>query len=83
MASLASDLGIVCPSLTIGKSKYPVLLKYAMDRITPSTIIGAFVKAGIVPLDRGAIDESQLIPAMFPAVQNINGTVYLQDDYQK
>jgi len=54
-----------------------------MDRITPSTIIGAFVKAGIVPLDRGAIDESQLIPAMFPAVQNINGTVYLQDDYQK
>ncbi|XP_052260545.1 uncharacterized protein LOC127864686 isoform X1 [Dreissena polymorpha] len=44
MASLASDLGIVCPSLTIGKSKYPVLLKYAMDRITPSTIIGAFSK---------------------------------------
>ncbi|XP_052284973.1 uncharacterized protein LOC127881261 [Dreissena polymorpha] len=72
MASLASDLGIVCPSFTIGKSKYPVLLKYAMDRITPSTIIGAFVKAGIVPLDRGAIDKSQLIPAMFPAVQNIN-----------
>ncbi|KAH3843761.1 hypothetical protein DPMN_117292 [Dreissena polymorpha] len=45
---------------------------HAMDRITSSTIEGAFAKADINPLDRRAIDESHLIPAMLPAVQNIN-----------
>ncbi|XP_060577849.1 uncharacterized protein LOC132734964, partial [Ruditapes philippinarum] len=69
-SSIASRLGFVSQRLTIGKSKFPVVLKYSVDQTTPASIQNAFRETGIQPFNPDAIDKSQLVPSSFDVTQS-------------
>ena len=58
VSRLASSVDYARPGSSIGKSRLPVLLSYAIDQTTPSTVKEAFRLAGIIPVNRDAIDSS-------------------------
>ncbi|XP_053381705.1 uncharacterized protein LOC123536821 [Mercenaria mercenaria] len=63
--TLASSVGFARPGCTIGKSRLPVLLSYAIDSTPPTTVKEAFRLAGIMPVNPEIIDVNQLIPPTF------------------
>jgi hypothetical protein len=66
VSRLASSVSFSRPGCSIGKSRLPVLLSYAIDQTAPSTVKDAFRLAGIMPVNPDAIDTSQLVPPSFP-----------------
>ena len=46
----------------LNKAKFPVVLSYAVDQsVTLYRVKSAFRKSGLFPIDRYAIDETQLV----------------------
>ena len=45
----------------ISKSKVPILVRFALNSIKPSTVQQAFADTGVFPLNRSAIDNSLLV----------------------
>ena len=74
ITSVATNLGFVNKSLVIGKSKMPIVLNHAIDQTTAFSVKEAFRKAGIHPVDRSAISQSQLIPASFSKNESVTST---------
>jgi len=57
----------------VTKSMFPVLLKHGMDQASPSSIQHAFEATGLHPVNRAAINQSQLIKPMFGQARDGNG----------
>ncbi|XP_060575063.1 uncharacterized protein LOC132732603 [Ruditapes philippinarum] len=72
-SNLATHLGFANPSLSIGRSRFPVVLRHAIEQTTPSSVRQAFVATGIVPYNPQAIDKSQLVPATFTKTNEQTG----------
>ncbi|XP_053383335.1 uncharacterized protein LOC128549782 [Mercenaria mercenaria] len=64
-ATIAERCGFVNNSFNISKARFPLILNYAIDQTTPSSVKEAFRATGICPLDGSAIDKSQIVPATF------------------
>ncbi|XP_060573879.1 ensconsin-like [Ruditapes philippinarum] len=51
--------------MVIGKARFPLVLKHALDKATPASISDAFAVTGICPFNPDAVDKSQLVAASF------------------
>jgi hypothetical protein len=65
VTTLAERCGFLNNNFSISKARFPLLLNYAIDQTTPSSVKEAFSATGICPLNQHAIDKSQLVPASF------------------
>ncbi|XP_053382064.1 uncharacterized protein LOC123532137 [Mercenaria mercenaria] len=64
-AEMTVKLGFGGAGVTIGKAKFPIVMKHAIDSATPVSIQDAFAVTGICPYNPSAIDTSQLVEASF------------------
>ncbi|WAR28587.1 hypothetical protein MAR_014291 [Mya arenaria] len=64
-ATVCSHIGYSCSGVTFGKSKFPAVLRDAIDQAIPASVQRAFEVTGLCPVNREAIDKSQLIEPMF------------------
>ncbi|XP_053380028.1 uncharacterized protein LOC128548692 [Mercenaria mercenaria] len=62
---VAAGLGYLNTAVSVGKAKFPVVLKHAMDKIAPATIVNGFAKTGICPFSPSVIDTSQIVEPTF------------------
>ncbi|XP_053393873.1 uncharacterized protein LOC123537512 isoform X2 [Mercenaria mercenaria] len=62
---VAAGLGYINTAVSVGKAKFPVVLKHAMDKIAPATIVNGFAKTGICPFSPSVIDTSQIVEPTF------------------
>ncbi|XP_060602883.1 uncharacterized protein LOC132755959 [Ruditapes philippinarum] len=60
-----SSLGYLKTAVSVGRAKFPVLLKHAMDKIAPATIADGFTKTGICPFNPSIIDQTQIVKPTF------------------
>ena len=72
-SAMSNKLGFASKNLVIGKAKFPIVLNYAIDRTAPSSVKEAFKCAGIFPVNKDAIDPSQIVPALFERKQGPDG----------
>ncbi|XP_045202477.2 uncharacterized protein LOC123555954 [Mercenaria mercenaria] len=62
---VAAGLGYLNTAISVGKAKFPVVLKHATDKIAPATIVNGFAKTGICPFSPSVIDTSQIVEPTF------------------
>ncbi|KAH3799050.1 hypothetical protein DPMN_152653, partial [Dreissena polymorpha] len=68
--TICSSLPYARKGLLVTKAKFPAALRHAMDQATPASVqnaFAAFALSGLYPVNRGAINTSQL------AAPGING----------
>jgi len=70
---LATNVGYSNVGATVTKSMLPVLLKLAMDQASPTSIQHVFEATRLHPVNRAAINQSQLIKPMFGQARDGNG----------
>lgn len=59
---IANNLGFIGKHQVLNKAKFPVVLSYSIDQsLTLARVKYAFRRSGLYPVDRHAIDESQLV----------------------
>ncbi|KAG5262976.1 hypothetical protein AALO_G00281080 [Alosa alosa] len=59
---LASSLGLVRGDLVVSKRRFSAVIKHAyLKAVTPANIMSGFRKTGLFPLDRAAVDYSQIV----------------------
>ncbi|WAQ96646.1 hypothetical protein MAR_029336, partial [Mya arenaria] len=63
--SLKSRFATVCSHLGFSCSGFPAVLRHVIDQATPASVQRAFEVTGLCPVNREAIDKSQLIEPMF------------------
>lgn len=68
--SICSSLPYARRDVAVGKATYPAILRHAIDQATPASIQRAFEVTGLCPVNRHAIDQSQLVPPAFKAKKN-------------
>ncbi|XP_060557384.1 uncharacterized protein LOC132717830 [Ruditapes philippinarum] len=64
-SEMTARLGLGGAGVSIGKAKFPIVLKHAIDSATPASVQEAFAITGICPYNPQAIDTSQLVEASF------------------
>ena len=61
----------------IGKSSFPAVLRHAIDQTSPAAVQRAFAVTGLYPVDRNAIDRSQLVQPTFSASEDADSKLIL------
>jgi hypothetical protein len=62
---MTARLGLGGAGVSIGKAKFPIVLKHAIDSATPASVQEAFAVTGICPYNPQAIDTTQLVDDSF------------------
>ena len=77
----------ICPSLPfvkrgllVTKEKFPAVLRHAIEQTTPASVRHAFEVTGLCPVNRAAIDRSQLVAPSFPSSTS-DGSKYVCNCY--
>ncbi|XP_052778860.1 uncharacterized protein LOC128216341 [Mya arenaria] len=71
-SKLATNIGHTASTVTLGKAKFPIVLHHAIDQASPASIREAFRLSGLCPVNRMAIDRSQLVEPLF--AEGVTGT---------
>ncbi|WAR02265.1 hypothetical protein MAR_008823 [Mya arenaria] len=63
--TVCRNLGLYRCGVNVSNAKLQVVLAYALDQVTPSSIKEAFRRSGLYPPNRQAIPEEDLVPSSF------------------
>ncbi|KAH3811326.1 hypothetical protein DPMN_139736 [Dreissena polymorpha] len=71
-SKLASNLGHTVNHVTLGKDKFLVLVRHAIEQASPASISDAFRKSEFFAVNKSAIDQSKIVKPMFNAESKVD-----------